>query len=423
MATTMDFYPKSLLERYGLSTLAFEQIQANGPSAAIGWIPDVQQFQERETAHAKRQNKARSDLPKGWPREIQGNLVWSGEDLESEQYIHTLSASHIQEIEHALSTIKRAKLDFEDVSKATFPLPTLGLILESARRDIHEGRGFVVVRGLNPSRYSMEENAIIYLGISSYIGGQRARQNMEGMKFMHITDVKAPGSTSETRRPIYSNKAQPFHADMVCDILALFHLDAAREGGETLLASAWTIYNQLAATRPDIIEILSRDDWAHDTFGWNPAYTRRPLLFHHDQKIIMNFSRRVLTGTPMTPRSEELPPMSEAQAEALDAVHFCALENSVKIRLQAGDMCFVNNLAVLHSRNAFEDDTQAKRYVLRLWLRDVEKAWKLAPELQLEWDRVYAPLTEVQDFYNVEAITDSSNLEKMIDPSASSRCG
>jgi len=83
--------------------------------------------------------------------------------------------------------IAGAKLGFEDVSKATFPLPTLGSILESASQDVHEGRGFVVVRGLNPSRYSMEENAIIYLGISSYIGGQRARQNMEGMKFSKFT--------------------------------------------------------------------------------------------------------------------------------------------------------------------------------------------------------------------------------------------
>jgi len=105
MTTTMDFYPKSLLKRYDLSTLAIEQIQANGPSAAIGWIPDVQQFQDREIA--QRQNKTRNDLPKGWPHAMQGKLVWSGEDLKGEHYIHTLSVSHIQEIEHALSNIKR----------------------------------------------------------------------------------------------------------------------------------------------------------------------------------------------------------------------------------------------------------------------------------------------------------------------------
>lgn len=31
------------------------------------------------------------------------------------------------------------------------------------------------------------------------------------------------------------------------------------------MSSAWTVYNELAATRPDIIHTLSRPDWPFDT--------------------------------------------------------------------------------------------------------------------------------------------------------------
>ena len=62
-----------------------------------------------------------------------------------------------------------------------------------------------------------------------------------------------------------ANNLQPFHADVLCNILALYHLSAASEGGENLIASSWKAYNELAATRPDIVALLAQDDWAHDT--------------------------------------------------------------------------------------------------------------------------------------------------------------
>jgi Taurine catabolism dioxygenase TauD, TfdA family len=48
-------------------------------------------------------------------------------------------------------------------------------------------------------------------------------------------------------------------------VLALYKLSDSVRGGESLLASAWTVYNELAATRPDLINTLAKDDWAFDT--------------------------------------------------------------------------------------------------------------------------------------------------------------
>jgi hypothetical protein len=35
----------------------------------------------------------------------------------------------------------------------------------------------VIIKGLQPERYSLEDSVIIFAGLSSYVGDQRARQS------------------------------------------------------------------------------------------------------------------------------------------------------------------------------------------------------------------------------------------------------
>jgi len=54
------------------------------------------------------------------------------------------------------------------------------------------------------------------------------------------------------------------------------------------------------------------------------------------------FSRQPITGSRTSPRGSGMPPMTEVQAEALDMVHFTAVEHCVSVKLQKGDMQLVN---------------------------------------------------------------------------------
>ena len=45
---------------------------------------------------------------------------------------------------------------------------------------LHMGRGFFVLRRLSPKSYTGEENAIIFVGISSYIAEKRDGQDAGG---------------------------------------------------------------------------------------------------------------------------------------------------------------------------------------------------------------------------------------------------
>lgn len=72
------------------------------------------------------------------------------------------------------------ELDGDEVNKENFPLPILGRRLEQACVDIYYGRGFVIVRGLDPDAFSVEDLTVIYLGVSSYIAESRGKQDQRG---------------------------------------------------------------------------------------------------------------------------------------------------------------------------------------------------------------------------------------------------
>ena len=71
-------------------------------------------------------------------------------------------------------------IDGDFVTVETFPLPTLRLILQDLCDEVHDGKGFFVLRGLDPMKYTVEDGMVIFLGIQAYIAEQRARQDDEG---------------------------------------------------------------------------------------------------------------------------------------------------------------------------------------------------------------------------------------------------
>ena len=276
------------------------------------------------------------------------------------------------------------------VSKANFPLPTLGPILAGVRDDIYEGRGFAIVRGLNPNDYNIADLTTVYLGLSSYIAQVRGKQDQRGSMLIHV--MKRSDSPDDPFDTQYGED-KPFHTDVVTDTLCLFTQSLGSSGGASLLASAHTVYNELAATRPDLLHTLAAPDWPFDTYGRDPAYYKRALLYHHADKVITSFSRRLLVGhAPYSTRSEGIPGLTEAQAEALDAVHFIAKKHEIRTSMQTGDLRFINNMAVLHRREAFENAPEEgiERHIVRIWLHNDEGlCWDLPEPLRLAWARVF----------------------------------
>jgi alpha-ketoglutarate-dependent taurine dioxygenase len=75
---------------------------------------------------------------------------------------------------------------------------------------------------------------------------------------------------------------------------------------------------------------------------------------------VIQCSRRFFTGFGALPRSPDILPITEAQAEALDALHFLADSFHILLDFKKGDVQYINNLSILHSRKGFIDDAEHK---------------------------------------------------------------
>jgi len=90
-------------------------------------------------------------------------------------------------------------------------------------------------------------------------------------------------------------------------------------------------------------------------------YTAKPLLFHQPpdesspERVIIQYARRTFTGFLNLPRSADIPPITEPQAEALDTLHFLADRFNLTLDFQKGDVQYVNNLSIFHARDGFTD--------------------------------------------------------------------
>lgn len=152
------------------------------------------------------------------------------------------------------------------ISQETFPLTLTHKALRDISNEVHNGRGFKVLRGLPVAEHTREENVIIYAGLSAHVAPIRGRQDhqFEGQPadvvLNHIKDMSKVVDASKIGAPAYTTEKQVFHTD-AGDVIALFCLETAAEGGQSKLSSSWKVYNELAETRPDLIRTLA-EPWA-----------------------------------------------------------------------------------------------------------------------------------------------------------------
>lgn len=109
---------------------------------------------------------------------------------------------------------------------------------------------------------------IIYAGLASHVApirGVQERQHHDrptNIAVAHIIDLSSKLDPHQIGAPAFTTEKQVFHTD-AGDIIALFAIGTAAEGGQSYLSSSWAVYNELAKTRPDLIRTLA-EPWQFD---------------------------------------------------------------------------------------------------------------------------------------------------------------
>jgi hypothetical protein len=333
--------------------------------------------------------------------QLDGPLVWTGDDFKSaSDYTYTLTNDEVNEIENALEHFKALGLRGNEVAPTTFPLPILGSKLKSLCHELFSGRGFFNIRGLEPKKYTPEDNVLIFLAVSSYLANRVGKQDDEGFMLGHIRD-STESSIKPTMRPFRDSTLQlTFHTDSFTDLLAMQTRGLAARGGGQVFTSSWKVYNELLKERPDVLRTLVEPNWYFENRGTLEDGKPRSVIFLQDGKVVINFVRYMLLGRAGLARSPDLPACTPAQVEALDVLETVARKHQLLICTQPGDLTYFNNLALIHSREAFENDETHIRHMVRLWLRNEELAWKTPLALQRGFDKVFYDVA-VEEQWNI----------------------
>jgi len=305
------------------------------------------------------------------PGKLHVASAWRGREIGAnpDRWLTLLDAGDIAELENAAKSYLAATDDIAGITRERFPLPRFGARLEKLKKELLDGLGFEVIRGLPVATYSQKLAATIFCGVGAHLGSARS-QNAAGHILGHVRDVGADANNPNTR--IYqTSERQTFHTDS-SDVVGLLCIREAMEGGKSLLVRTATLYNEMLSARPDLAALMF-DPIATDRRGEVPEgekpYLEIPVLNWHAGFLTGFYQRQYIDSAQRFPDALRLTP---AHVEALDLFDELANDSGLHLgmQLQPGDMQFVYNHALLHDRTAFRDwpDASQKRHLLRLWL-------------------------------------------------------
>lgn len=302
---------------------------------------------------------------------VNGPQAWYGPDmaLRQHEWIHELSPAEIAELRAAIARVEAAGMDVVDIRAADFPLPILGNVLREVKRQLFEGRGFAVLRGFPVAELTPLQRGLGYFGIGSHFG-EATPQNAKGHALGHVCDLGVDYG-APTGRGYQTNARLPYHTDSA-DVVGLLCVNTAKSGGQNSLVSSVTLYNEMIRRRPDLARVLMgpvyRDRRDEIEPGQGPWYCI-PVFNPYQDRV---FSTHVRSSVRKAQRFPEVPRISPQLEEAMDLLDALAEDPALHLDMdfRRGDMQFVCNHFLLHSRTSFEDhpEPERRRHLLRLHL-------------------------------------------------------
>ncbi|MCY7305335.1 MAG: TauD/TfdA family dioxygenase [Rhodoferax sp.] len=312
------------------------------------------------------------------PEHQETPAAWYGPDMAGRSdWIEHFAAAELDELAAAGAVLADPGVDLAALRAADHPLPQLAPRLKRIARDVQDGRGFVLLRGLPVERWGRLQAARAFMLLGAHLGNARP-QNALGHVLGHVRDMGLH-SVDPAVRIYQTSERQTFHTDS-CDIVGLLCLQTARSGGQSALVSSITIFNELLKRRPDLaaqlFQPIATDRRGEVPPGEKPYFSIPVFNWWPDGangQLSAIYQRQYIDSAMRFP---DAPRLTVALTQALDLLD--ALTNDPALHflmdLQPGDIQLVHNHTLLHDRTAFEDwpEPQRRRHLLRLWLSPPE---------------------------------------------------
>ena len=298
------------------------------------------------------------------PPLIGGPAAWRGPDLVgSPEWIVELDDGQIA----ALIQAARQAPHEPSAHRDSPALAALADLARHTRRELVDGRGFVVLRGLPVDALTAEEIERAYWVLGRHIGIP-VPQTGAGELLVHVRDQGLDYRDPHVRG--YQTRAGlDFHVDG-SDVVGLLCVRAARTGGISTIVSSTAIHDECVVRRPHLARLLHRPFWFDRRNGDGAdSFYQLSIFGFEDGRFAMYYGRSYIESAQRGPQTDTL---TVEQLQAFDLID--QLANSPELvlpmDLRPGDVQFLNNKLVMHARTSYEDWPEPERHrdMVRLWL-------------------------------------------------------
>ena len=305
--------------------------------------------------------------------DIPGPSAWHRDGVTAADWTVPVPAACVDEMERALAQTRPSSI--EAIRPDRDALGACAALMERVRQMLVDGPGIAVVDRFPVERYAADDAKAIGWLLASLLGRVVA-QKWDGTR---LYDVKDSGRALGygVRRSV-TNLEQPFHTDgpwlwQPPAFVGLFCLATARAGGESRVTSLVSAHNAMRARHRRLLDRLyapfrwdRQAEHGPDDVRWatHPVFASDggALVARYYDDYIGNGQR--LAGEPLDAEGTDA---LAALREIVDAP-----EHWVEFRIEQGQLQYLNNRQVAHSRTAFRDSQEPGfiRHMLRLWNRE-----------------------------------------------------
>lgn len=245
------------------------------------------------------------------------------------------------------------------ITRAEFDHPVINALMDGVRATIMEGRGAIILSGVDIARQGLENFKRIYWGLGTHLGNgvvQSYRRDRIGHVQKEEDNPTGRGYLMDTELVSHTD----FH-----ELLSLASISKPVSGGESGIVSSIALHNLIRERRPEFLAPLY-EGYYHESAGGAVSEEKVPIFGCVDGKVSCYYHMPFLINAARR-RGEPIP---EDLREAMRYLSQLAADPEIRadFTLEPGEMLFWHNFTALHSRTAFEDGPGAKRLLLRLWL-------------------------------------------------------
>jgi alpha-ketoglutarate-dependent taurine dioxygenase len=308
---------------------------------------------------------------------IAGRSAWTRVDVRENDYRVTLSDTAQGELIDAARLLRRQPVPLLALRPDSFEMPACRAAMAEVRSILTEGIRFALLARLPMEELSAEEAKALYWMLSSMLARPVA-QKLDGTIVYDVHDTGQQALPGSGIRPDKTNIDLQFHNDNAYNatmpvFVGLLCVRPAIEGGMSRVMSFYTAHNALRERHADVLPRLYQPFWFDRQREFHPGEAptfSAPLFVRDGDRLSARLSLHQIRGG-YTLRGETMDNETAAAVEAIKRV-FADPSLQFDFHLQAGEMQFVANREIGHSRTEFHDHDEAerRRLLIRLWLRN-----------------------------------------------------